>query len=117
MTFGHIRHGPQCWPGGDPPEPSDGAAGQRFRGRGLPGEVAARVREAVESSACLSLVSAPADHFTVVTTATVIGTAVTRHWPCGTAGELVTRWKAPRACPRSGTTPPECRQGRSRRRS
>ncbi len=71
-----------------------------FRVRGLPGEVAARVREAVESSACLSLVSAPADHFTVVTTATVIGTAVTRHWPCGTAGELVTRWR-PRARPRS----------------
>src|SRR6266581_7215381 len=95
MTLGHLRRGPRCWPGGDPPEPPDGAGGQRFPGASLPGELGTRVREAVESSACLSLVSAPADHSTVVTTATVIGTAVTRHWPCGTAGELVTRWRAP----------------------
>src|SRR5262245_37559784 len=84
MTFGQLRHGPQCWPGGSVP------------GRGPAScELATRLREAVESHACYSLVSAPTDHSTVVTTATVIGTAVTRHRPCGTVGETVTRWRPP----------------------
>src|SRR5262245_33730741 len=102
MTFGQLRHGPQCWPGGmtprNPPMAGSGCSmtfgqlrhgPQCWPGGSVPGrgparcELATRLREAVESHACYSLVSAPTDHSTVVTTATVIGTAVTRHRPCG----------------------------------
>src|SRR5215831_15638098 len=57
MTFGHLRHGAAVLAGATTPRTA----------RGLPGKVATRVREAVESHACYSLVSAPADHSAVVT--------------------------------------------------
>src|SRR5690242_20196086 len=67
MAFGHLRHGSRGAGPGTTPEPRwrCGAAARTWDGR--PAKVATRVREAVESHACHSLVSAPADHSAVVT--------------------------------------------------